>query len=255
MSLILHLVRKDFRHSRLIIGIWYPILILAVTSNAKMGHFLDGVEPTWEDPTEVEGYRVGVLLWVNGLLILLDTVMRAAIVSKLVHEDSVVGSTAFWLSRPVSGGRVLASKVVLLALAMVVPTIVVQLAVRNQLGSSPWTLTEVFVLPVLTAAFLMVLAALTPSLARMAALGAIMVAVAIVGFLGLSWLAMPLVWNIVYESGLTDLPPWSPMLMVCIVVICHQYLTRRTRRSLVIALSGIPVLLLVPSANWFLGAY
>ena len=254
MSLILHLVRKDFYRSRLILGIWYLILILTVVTNAKRGQVLEGLDPAWEIPTVAE-YRVGVLLMVTQLLNLVDAVMRAAIVAKLVHEDSLVGSTAFWLSRPVSGGRLLASKAILVVLAMVVPPIVMQLAVRNQVGSSSLTMTEVFVLPVLTTAFLMMLAVLTPSLTRMAALGTIMAGVAIVGFLGLSWFAMPLAEDFAYEDALRTLPPWGPLLTVCIAVICHQYLTRRTKRSLVIAFAGIPILLLVPSGSWFLGPF
>lgn len=256
MSLILHLIRKDFRQSRLMIGIWYPILILAVASDAKMELLLDGSEPTWDIPWKIE-YQSALLSSVTGLLILLDIVMRAAIVSKLVHEDSVVGSTAFWLSLPVSAGRLLANKAILLVLAMAVPPIVVRLAVTYQLGSSPGTLTEFIVSPVLKTAFLMMLAVLTPSLTKMAVLGAIMAGVATVWFVGLSWLAMLLVWDFDYEPGLTFVPlwGWGPLLMGCISVICHQYLTLRTKRSLVIALSGIPVLLLLPSGHWFLGGY
>ena len=254
MSLILHLVRKDFRRSRLILGIWYPILILTVVSNAKRGQFIDGLDPAGGVPT-VAGYRSSVLLLVGELLILVDAVMRSTFVAKLVHEDAVVGSTAFWLSRPVSGGRLLASKATLLVLAMVVPPITVQLAVAHQVGSSQRTMTEVFVLPVLAAAFLMMLAVLTPSLARMAALGAIMVGVTIVGLLGLSWFDMHLVEDFVYENAFPSLPPWGPVLAVCIAVICHQYLTRRTKRSLVFAFSGIPIFLLVPFGSWFLAPF
>ena len=252
MGLTLHLIRKDFRRSRLILGIWYTILVLAVVTNAMRAQLLEGLAPHWWEVPTVAEYRVGVLLLVTQLLNLVDAVMRVAIVAKLVHEDSVVGSTAFWLSRPVSGGRLLASKAIFLVLAVVVPPIVVQLAVTSQVGISPLTMTEVFVLPVLTAAFLMMLAVLTPSLTKMAALGAILAGVAIVGFLGLSWFAMPLAEDFMYEDALRPLPPWGPLLTVCIAVICHQYLTRRTKRSLVLAFSGIPILLLVPSGSWFL---
>ena len=257
MSLILHLVRKDFRRARVMLAIWCPILILSVVLDASIELFLDGRGPVQEvaAPSSAElDFAVNLLL--GGLLIIfLDLLMRAAIVSKLVHDDATVGSTAFWLSRPISGGTLLASKAILLAVLMIPPPIVLYLAVSSHLSGSPSTSPEVFLLPVISTAVFMMLAVVTPSLAGMAILGGIMAGVTWGAFFVLSWLAIPLIGGEgiaeAVSRAATPNTLWLLHLGICVAVICHQYLTRRTKRSLVIAFSGIPVLLLLLTTGWF----
>ena len=257
MSLILHLVRKDFRRIRVILAIWYPILILSVVLDAKIELFINGRGPVQEvvTPSSAE-FDVALDLVLAGLLVVfLDLLMRAAIVSKLVHEDATVGSTAFWLSRPITGGTLLASKAIILALSMIPAEILAQSAVTSHLSGSASTSLEVFLIPVNSTAVFMMLAALTSSLTGMAVLGGIMAGFTWGAFLVLSWLAMPLVGGEdiveVATRAVTQNSPWLLVLGVCVAVICHQYLTRRTKRSLVIAFFGIPVFLLLLAAGWF----
>lgn len=256
MSLILHLVRKDFRRVRAILAIWYPILSLSVLLDAKIELFLDGRGSAQEVGTLSSAeLDLAVFVLVGLLVVFLDLFMRAAIVSKLVHDDSTVGSTAFWLSRPITGGTLLASKAILLALSMIPADIAVQMVTSSHLSGSPSTSPEVFLMPVVSTAVFMMLAVLTPSLTRMAVLGGIIAGVTWGAFLILSWLAIPLVGGgriaEVAIQAVTQNPPWLLLLGVCVAVICHQYLTRRTKRSLVIAFSGIPVFLLLLTAGWF----
>lgn len=256
MSLILHLVRKDFRRVRWILAIWYPILIASVVLDARIELFLDGRGPAQEvgTPSSAE-LDFAVVVLIGLLVVFFDLLMRAAIVSKLVHDDATVGSTAFWLSRPITGGTLLASKALLLALAMIPADIAVQMAATNHLSGSPSTSPEVFLMPVVATAVFMMLAVLTPSLAGMAVLGGIIAGVTWGAFLVLSWLAMPVVGGEgmveVATRAVTRDSPWLLLLGVCVAVICHQYLTRRTKRSLVIAFSGIPAFLLVLAVGWF----
>lgn len=252
MSLILHLVRKDFRRARVLLGIWCPILILSVVLDTKIELFLDGRGPAQDVGTPSSAELDFAVVVLAGLMVIfLDLLMRAAIVSKLVHDDATVGSTAFWLSRPITGGTLLASKAILLALSMIPAAIVVQLAVSNYLSGSPSTSPEVFLMPVISTAVFMMLAVLTPSLAGMAALGGIMAGVTWVAFLVLRWLATPLVGVEGMAELVTRSPPWLLLLGVCVAVTCHQYVTRRTKRSLVIAFSGIPIFLLLLTTGWF----
>lgn len=256
MSLTLHMVRKDFRRVRWILAIWYPILIASVVLDARIELFLDGRGPAQEvgTPSSAE-LDFAVVVLIGLLVVFFDLLMRAAIVSKLVHDDATVGSTAFWLSRPITGGTLLASKALLLALAMIPADIAVQMAATNHLSGSPSTSPEVFLMPVVATAVFMMLAVLTPSLAGMAVLGGIIAGVTWGAFLVLSWLAMPVVGGEgmveVANRAVTRDSPWLLLLGVCVAVICHQYLTRRTKRSLVIAFSGIPVFLLVLAVGWF----
>jgi len=256
VSLILHLVRKDFRRVRVLLGIWCPILILSVVLDTKIELFLDGLGPAQDvgTPSSAE-LEFAVLVFFGLLAIFLDPLMRAAIVSKLVHDDATVGSTAFWLSRPITGGMLLASKAILLALSMIPAEIAAQLVVSTHLSGSPSTSPEVFLVPVISTAVFMMLAVLTSSLAGMAVMGVIMAGVTWGAFLVLSWLAVPRVGGEgLIEAAMLAVeryPPWLLLLGVCVAVICHQYLTRRTKRSLVIAFSGIPGFLLLLTAGWF----
>ena len=254
MNLTVHLARKDWRHSRLILCIWYPILVLALTLDQKIEMFLDERVALRNIPSpSAAELEYGVLALIGILAVSLDLLLRAAIVSRLVHDDSTVGTTAFWLSRPVPAGRLLVSKAMLLLPAMVLPQIVVHLAVTYQLAGFPSTAPEVFLAPVVSTAIFMMLAVLTPSLAGMAVLGGIMTGVILGGLLLLSWLGMPLVGAGGIVGGLTGEWPWLTALAVCVSVICHQYLTRRTKRSLAVAFSGVLVFLLVLSGEWILG--
>lgn len=256
MSLTLHLVRKDFRRVRWILAIWCPILIASVVLDARIELFLDGRGPAQEvgTPSNAE-LDFAVVVLIGLLVVFFDLLMRAAIVSKLVHDDATVGSTAFWLSRPITGGTLLASKALLLALAMIPADIAVQMAATNHLSGSPSTSPEVFLMPVVATAVFMMLAVLTSSLTGMAVLGGIMAGVTWGAFLVLSWLAMPVVGGEgmveVATRAVTRDSPWLLLLGVCVAVISHQYLTRRTKRSLVIAFSGIPAFLLVLAVGWF----
>ena len=256
MSLILHLVRKDFRRVRVMLGIWCPILILSVVLDATIEQSLDGRGPAQNvgTPSSTE-LDLAVFVLVGLVVICFDLLMRAAIVSKLVHDDATVGSTAFWLSRPITGGTLLASKAILLALSIIPADIAVQLAASIRLSGSPSPSPEVFLMPVISTAVFMMLAVLTPSLTRMVVLGGIMAVVTGGAYLVLSWLAVPLIGGegIVEAAtrAVTRNAPWLMLLGVCVAVICHQYLTRRTKRSLVIAFSGIPAFLLLLTAGWF----
>ena len=254
MNLTMHVARKDWRHTRLVLCIWYPVLVLALTLDQKIEMFLDERESLRAIPSpSAAELEYGVLALIGVLAVSLDLLLRAAIVSRLVHDDSTVGSTAFWLSRPVPAGTLLASKAMLLLPAMVLPQIVVHLAVTYQLAGIPSTAPEVFLAPVVSTAIFMMLAVLTPSLAGMAVLGGIMTGVILGGLLVLSWLGMPLVAADGIVRALTGELPWLTALAVCVTVICHQYLTRRTTRSLTVAFSGVLVFLLVLSREWFLG--
>ncbi len=256
MSLIPHLVRKDFRRAGVLLAIWCPILILSVVLDTKIDLFLDERGPAQDvgTPSSAEIDFAAVVL-VGLLVVSLDLLMRAAIVSKLVHDDATVGSTAFWLSRPITGGTLLASKAILLALSLIPADIAVRLLASNHLSGSPSTSPEVFLMPVVSTAVFMMLAVLTPSLAGMALLGGIMAGVTWGAFLALGWLAMPFVGGEdiadVATNAVTRNAPWLLLLGVCVAVICHQYLTRRTKRSLVIAFSGIPFFILLLGVGWF----
>ena len=254
MNALFHLVRKDFRHWWKILAVWCPILVLSVAWDTKIELWLG-------DPAEFEtlpdqAIDENIILVLSGsLMVAIDFMLRAAIVSKLVHEDATVGSGEFWMSRPIAGGTLLASKAICLAIGLVVPAIVLGITVRGLLtGEFTLSTNEVLVEAVLVA-WLTVLAALTSSLARMVFLGGILAAAGFGGFLALVWLAGPMVGVVEYATWSASSLPWLVFFVVCAATIWHQYLTRRTMRSMVGAASGIAVSLLALWELWDPGVF
>ncbi len=253
MNLIFHILRKDFHHVRLILCVWYLLLTLAAALQAKSDLLLGEDAELSKVPVQDKEVVMAVF-FLAVLAAVLELSLRATVVSKLIHDDSVVGSTAFWLSRPVSGSKLLASKALFLALTLVLPAMLVRLLVFSQFVGANSTSRHDLLAEVVSAAVLMTLAVLTPSLARMAFLGGIMAGVTCSGLLFLSWLAIPAVDGQELGRLFTDELPWLLVLAVCGVAICNQYLTRRTARSTIMAFTGIPLFLLLMSRHWFQGA-
>ena len=225
MSLILHIVRKDFRHTRALLVTWFSIAFLPFALLATVEQAL-------------------VVPVISQLFLALEIPVRAAVISRLVHSDATVGTSAFWLSRPISGGTLLSSKTILIALLVILPLIALNLI----FGDPSPTATEFFLSPpYISTLFFMMLAVVTPNLARMAGLGAIIGGGTLGGIVLTAQLARHLDGRIAIDETVAG---GVTIVGICVAVICHQYLTRRTKRSLVIAFSGIPVLLLLLTARW-----
>ena len=241
MKLMLHINRKDFRHLRVILGTWWSLVILIGASNT-LWPSLEG------DPETSQQF-----LLVSGLFGMVELLVRAAVISKLIHSDSVVGSTAFWLSCPIPKTKLLASKAIFLALLVVLPKATVESALGGfgLFEQSPPPFLEALLSSMVWITILTIPAVLTRNLAGMAALAGI-------GFVALSTgsIAIAVLVRRYLEPGWTgsDISDEWAMLflfLACGAVICHQYLTRRTMRSKVLAFLGIPIVLLVWSGPWF----
>lgn len=229
MNLILHIIRKDFRHVRLYLGVWYALLL---TQYSLLGTGRD-----FPDPSLGGLAPISAALFLNALV---QTVFMAVIISKVVHDDSVVGSTAFWMSRPISRSKLLVSKTLMLALSVVLPATLIQLVESPSTIDLAYTSQDYIPVPILPNGIMMV-AVLTHSLPRMALLAGVMVSVWSVGFVGL---IIGFSTSANFQGNLDVLYEFFQLLHIFFLggtgaVICHQYLTRRTNRSLIVAFSGI----------------
>ena len=248
MSCVLHILRKDFRHVAVLLGAWFLLTVLA---SGVAVPFLNSLGPERIDR------QSALALFV---LVVAETLVLATLISRLVHDDSIVGSTAFWLSRPISRGILLASKMLFVGLAIVLPQKLVLLYATNHLTAGDylppgydWQHIVLYYTP--GAVYLLLTAVLTPSLPRMLLLGGIMASLAAGGLVGVSWLAwhLGLLTPSAFDVTLT-MNSEVIALVGCLAVICHQYLTRRTTRSTILAFSGILAHLLLFSGPWFLSA-
>ena len=186
---------------------------------------------------------------------------------RLVQSDSLVGSTSFWLSRPVSARQLLAGKSVFMAGTLIFPTLLVEVlillfngvAARDVLRSIPQTLFYTL----LAVAILMVLATLTRNLLQMMAFG--LVSVGCYDFVCngngrggdlFSWPAggyrsygqdysakfeVDRVFSVPYGDGR--------------IMVSVQYLTRRTKLNTILTLSALfPCILPMDLWTWDLVA-
>ncbi len=259
MNLTLHLVAWDFRYLRPYLGLWLGLLVLQAV--------LVGYAPQL---APVERTQVLSLSAFARLVAVVKISLLATMVAQLVTKDSAVGSTAFWLSRPVSKAQLLLGKVLFLVMAVILPSLLVEVGLLFVCGVTPYdtlrSVPQIFILALLAVALLMMLAAVTTSLARMILAG------------GLALVGLPLVffiiggaWSLFFVGAETLLsdditvaqpvpPPGDDTAFVGIalvlfvisgVVIGYQYLTRRTTWSWIFLATGILLALLTPSlGNW-----
>ena len=190
-------------------------------------------------------------------LAILKVCLLTVIVSQLVQKDSTVGSTAFWLSRPISGKRLMASKSVFLLVAVVLPVLVVEILLLSVRGVTPEdilrSIPQIVFLQILAVAVAMMLAAVTSNLPRLIFLGVTaLVALPLLWFV-LSYLFAAVSGTIAVEND--DVPLAMPIpppsygsfltgiLLVLVATsgaaIGHQYLTRRTMLSRALFFSGV----------------
>ena len=245
MNLTLHIMEKDFRGLwRFLIPFWGLLMFHAVLIQARSAL---GPCPSYEGSFFL-AVALALLSWLVGIL---KVCWLAVIVSRLVQQDSTAGSTAFWLSRPVSGGRLLLSKSLFLGLTVISPDLLLQSAM---LGVHGVTLYDIFrsipqiALPaILAALLLMMLASLTSDLARMMFL-AILAMVA--WFLASSALTelLPVVSTLLWippGTGSGWMAPFLLPLAIAGAVVGRQYLARGRAVSGRLAFSVMFLTLLV----------
>jgi len=98
MKLILHLVRKDLARLRWWLVAWAGVLLLPILVGADFITHDPFRTADWNLPNVLHGFEA-LEVFVGYLLVLV-----------LIEEDAVVGTRQFWLTRPISGGRLFAAK-------------------------------------------------------------------------------------------------------------------------------------------------
>lgn len=234
MKPVLHIFWKDLRRLRWMLLLWWAVIavhsfILSseydVSMTATMMSVLDNLLPGLE---------------------ILAFLMLLLLVGVLIHGDSLVGTTAFWLTRPISRWTLLAAKslfgVAALLLPMVFAEAFVLLSNGITLGDTVVCLADAFCKGRLVLLLVIAtLAALTPNLPRLVVAGVLLVTMSLV-----LWYAGMIVSA---RFGLWP-PPMSlrtsavfaqsfVAVVLCSATVLHQFGTRRTIRSATFLSSGI----------------
>ena len=235
MKLIWHQFRKDLRALRWVIAAWLGVLSLGVLSMT--------VTSSW-------GGAAGgfVFALIDYLVDLLEAMAVLVMVPLLVHQEPLVGTTAAWLTRPLSRAQLLASKLLFAVGVILVPGLLAEAAAlaANRIPADRIALAAIeggffrcaLVFPVAA------LAALTPGFARFAAwvAGAWMLQATVGGALVFAQLLggnpLAMIENLsVWEAR--QVVGSAVLILTGAAVAVHQYLTRRTRISTGLAAAGL----------------
>ena len=241
MKLVWHIVRKDFRHLRFYLVGWIGLVILM--------RFLTGIDLYLTGP-------INLLLWFGGGLQKIAKVFALSlIVSRLVHADSPVGNTAFWLSRPVSRPKLLFGKSLFLVVFLILPTLLVESLFLLVNGVTVFdifrSVPQILFWQLLYISILMMLAAVTRSLPRMIVLG-------VVVFVAIPWVTVFLRVAFSYLGYRFELAPaltYSTsksiafglgLVSIAGIVVRQQYIVRRTAISGILLGAGVAVSCALP---------
>ena len=225
----LHILRKDSLH------LWPEILVVLLLFAA----FAYAAPSNWASSQ----YALIATL-VSWLLDVLMPISWLILISRLVHDEPLVGDRQFWTSRPYHWAKLLAAKILFLLLFVYLPFFLMQVFLLKHAGLYPSTalsslLHNLLLLTVTLIVPIMALAAVTSTFARLllSFLGAAIYVLIVFLFIG---------WT-VWEKFT---PPLLNPLLVSLLILLpaaalvFQYATRRTMISRVI-LAATPLLLAV----------
>lgn len=247
MSLVLHQFKKDCLSLRWLLFVWGVLILLQ--------SFLVGTA------------GLGASDWIGHLaykmaaavIPLLQSLLVVIMVPLLVHEEPLVGTSAAWLTRPLSRRTLLGSKALFALAVFVIPPLAAELGLLAASGVSPSDMALAGAEILLTQAALVVgaaaLASVTPSFARF-----VVWAVALIAASMLLGLALGIgqlygnpdkLWRLADPELLRAQKVVGLFLTLLLgtTVVVHQYLTRRTRRSVLVGGGGL-VLLTAVQVAW-----
>jgi hypothetical protein len=240
MSQVLHIFKKDVRH------LWPEIVISLVLTAAFVRASFGGVS------NFNGGSSSNLLPLFSSTLGALVPVGWLILTARAIHDESLVGESQFWVTRPYRWQKLLAAKAIFLVAFLYLPIFLAQVVLLAGAGFHPFPylpglfynlvlLTGVLVLPIAA------LATITSNFARL-----VLTLLGSVAYLGVIILALTFVrppdqfsFPNPYEGKLT----FSLFFLVFLVVIVLQYATRHTWRSRWILL-GLPFLVIAGSVAW-----
>jgi ABC-type transport system involved in multi-copper enzyme maturation permease subunit len=165
MDLVIHHLKKDIRQLRSLLALWFLLLLVnSLLLRSGLDRFVASDE------------GVEVLATAYVLLYVLQQIVQIVIVCQLVQADALAGTTAFWLTRPISRKELLLSKSLFVLLILVLPSLLAEVIVLRINGISVSSILSALAEEVILqgALFLvpaMLVAVLTPNLVRLVVAG------------------------------------------------------------------------------------
>ncbi len=234
MNTILHLALKDVRRLSGALAIF--ALVLATKWLVGLILISGDAAPTLDSAEFIQFFQI--------ILVVVDLVLTGLIVVAVIHEDPVVGTEANWLTRPIRPIQMLLAKAASLAVMLGLLPVAVTL---------PWWVSNGFTASQLMQASLqtvsvnagIVLFALPFAVLTRSTRGFVL---SVIGLLVVWQAAFGLVRVVVHEAGTNESPSANAggaaiylgtLALTSLGIVLHQYLTRRTVRSLVLGVAGL----------------
>lgn len=235
----LHIARKDLLH------LWPETLVVL----ALFAAFVWAAPSGWQ-----QSQYAPVAALVSVLLKVLMPVSWLVLISRLIHDEPLVGDRQFWTSRPYHWGSLLAAKVLYLLAFIYLPFLLMQVILLKHAGLYPTTaipalLHNLLLLTVFVIIPFAAIAAVTATFTRLllsALAGAIylLIVAGVVGYMVFERMPPTILTNV-----------WVALFIVLpAAALIYQYATRRTviSRALLIAtpllIALVTFLILAPSA-------
>jgi len=118
MNLIKHILKKDILRLRVFLSFWLFILLLSAIVNGA-----NTLVPAGDFSLQ---YAVEIVLMLIGII---QVVLMVIAVPLLMHSEPLIGTTAFWQTRPIRRGDVLKSKLLFAGVFFVLLPLLVELLV------------------------------------------------------------------------------------------------------------------------------
>ncbi|MDD2238002.1 MAG: hypothetical protein PHG65_12420, partial [Kiritimatiellae bacterium] len=237
-SLVMHLFKKDVRHLRGILLVW----VLLIASQAILVG--SGITASADDMATMVTFQV-----LSAVLPVLKIIAAIVLIPLLIHGEPLTGTTAFWLSRPLSRKTILAAKGLFIGLLLILFPLLVEVGIFA--GNGVLVCHILLAIPEIligdTALILqvMVLAVLTRNFARFAIAGVVI-------YIAIMMLSVAVYISRLYFGGMDSMLFASEpglvasrglvahllVLLFGLAVVLNQYLTRKTGRSIILAVVG-----------------
>lgn len=229
MKILWHIVRHDLRALRLPLLAWLVVLLVQGVMMAAGPGLLDAEGP--------RGLAVGFAEFLAGARLALTILLTVM----LVQRDSPVGTTAFWLTRPIAPVTLAAGKLCSATLLIVVLPAAVGWALFSALGLPPGGVRDGIWQLILEQALLVSLSAMGAAITASVAQFAVVAAAAVLLFGALMSRAAPFLERLAVVRMPADWSPTAAWTLVTVVgavaVVAFQYSRRRTVLAAVAATS------------------
>ena len=231
MNLIIHQFRKDC------VRLWVPITLWLLLLLLRAALITPGIAEPGEDAFLQMMFRT-----LTTLVPLLQSILLLVMIPLLIQEEPLVGTTAFWFTRPIHGWMLFKTKMLFVLAIFILPPLLTEIAILGIHGASAMQLAlavpEILLEDGKFLAYVVILSALTQTFARYALLGASF----FIGFYLLVIVGASILWYFNWPAFLKGggganradsayVASAIFIIAIAVMILVDQYRTRDTHRA------------------------